>query len=436
MESRNSALQDGGMRHVSQIAWPIVVSGISYTAMNAADTLFVARLGVSELAGVGLATILVFMAGALFVGTLHGTKIVVSQATGARDVELADQAGWHGLILALAFSAPVVLLTFVDELVLSWMGASEAAIGFGTAYLGWRVWASPFWFGVIALSDYFQGRGLPKVSMRVNLVMNVLNIVLDAALIFGVGPIPGLGVEGAAIATVVSCAVGFAWIFWEFTAQAGVFGGFSPDVVRRITHFGSPMGVRYVLSNIGFSVFTSVIARLGDDALAAHQIAFKIIGISFIPGYGMSEAASVLAGQFYGADRSDLIRRSYLNAMLLAVLMMGAWGIVFWTIPETLIGLFQGEPAVMVLGAQLLAIAAVFQVFDAVVMTTFGALNGVGDTRFSTVALVMASWFVLVPGAWFLAVGLGMGVAGAWIGITVEIFVLMIAALWRAARVL
>ena len=173
-----------------------------------------------------------------------------------------------------------------------------------------------------------------------------------------------------------------------------------------------------------------------DDALAAHQIAFKIIGISFIPGYGMSEAASVLAGQFYGADRSDLIRRSYLNAMLLAVLMMGAWGIVFWTIPETLIELFQGEPAVMVLGAQLLAIAAVFQVFDAVVMTTFGALNGVGDTRFSTVALVMASWFVLVPGAWFFAVGLGMGVAGAWIGITVEIFVLMIAALWRAARVL
>jgi len=434
MESQN-ATNDGSLRHVSRIAWPLVVSSISYTAMNAADTLLVARLGVPQLAGVGLATIVVFLFGALFVGMIHGTKIVVSQATGAQDDVLVDQAGWHGLMLGLAFSVPVIGLAVFDETVLSWMGASQDALGFGTDYLGWRVWAYPFWFGVIALSDYFQGRGEPKTPMRVNLVMNLLNVVLDVVLIFGIGPIPALGVSGAAIATVMSCALGFMWILWEFVARAHPFAGYDKIMVRRIVDFGTPLGLRYFLSNIGFSVFTAIVARLGDDALAAHQIAFKIVGISFIPGYGVSEAATVLAGQFHGAGRRDLIRRSYKNSVVLAVGLMGACGIVFWTIPESLIGVFQAEPAVLALGASLLAVAAVFQVFDAIVMTTFGALNGVGDTRYSMIVLVLGSWFVLVPSAWFFAFELGMGVVGAWIGITVEIFILMIAALWRTKYV-
>jgi putative MATE family efflux protein len=329
----------------------------------------------------------------------------------------------------------VLGLVFFDETALSWMGASDAALGFGAAYLGWRVWAYPFWFGVIALSDYFQGRGEPKTPMRVNLVMNLLNVILDFVLIFGLGPIPAFGVSGAAIATVISCAIGFLWILWEFVAAVRPFAGYDPAIVRRIVNFGTPLGLRYFLSSIGFSVFTAIVARLGDDALAAHQIAFRIVGISSIPGYGVSEAATVLAGYFHGAGRRDLVRRSYKNATFLAVGLMGAWGVVFWAIPESLFGVFQAEPTVLVLGASLLAVAAVFQIFDAITMTTFGALNGVGDTRYSMVVLVLGSWCVLVPAAWFFAFYLEMGVVGAWVGITVEIFILMVAALWRTRRV-
>lgn len=435
MESLNSA-DAGGLRHVSRIAWPIVVSSLSYTAMNAADTFFVASLGVAELAGVGLATLVVFMCGALFVGTLHGTKIVVSQATGAGDSGLADRAGWHGLGIALAFSVPVMLLMCLDGPILTWMGASSAAREAGEAYLAWRLWASAPWFAVIALSDYFQGRGLPKISMRVNLVMNLLNIVLDAWFIFGFGPVPALGVPGAAIATVVSCVVGFVWILWEFVAVARPYDGMQADVVRRIMRFGAPLGVRYLLSNLGFSAFTAVIARLGDDALAAHQIAFRIVSLSFIPGYGVSEAASVLAGQFWGAQRPDLVRRAFLNANVLAVGLMGLCGVAFWWMPEHLFAVFSTDANVAAIGAQLLAVAAFFQVFDAVTMTTFGTLNGVGDTRFSTVASVMGSWFVLVPAAWGFAFALELGVVGAWLGFTLEILALMVAALLRYRTVL
>jgi MATE family multidrug resistance protein len=170
---------------------------------------------------------------------------------------------------------------------------------------------------------------------------------------------------------------------------------------------------------------------MGEDELAANQIAFKILSLSFLPGYGISEAATVLTGQYVGAGDSRNVHRAFRSSLTLSVGFMGVLGVLFWVLPEPFIRVFNEDQAIVAAGAQLLAIAAVFQVFDAVAMTASGALNGAGDTRFTMFASIFSTWCVLVPFSYFFAVVLQMGLPGAWMGMTVEIISLAVILTYR-----
>ena len=422
---------NGSLREVASVSWPIVVSMLSYTAMGVTDTLFVGWIGTTELAAVGLASTVFFLFNSFFFGSIHGVKVLAAQATGAKQHKLAELAAWQGFFLAIPFGAAVIALSSFSEGIFALMGGTAAVQGMAAVYFGVRVWGAPFGYVAVAAGDYFQGIGDTKTPMKVNLFVNAANIVLDVVLIFGLGPIPAMGVHGAALATVIASALGMVLMSTRFVERVGFHAQLSLKVMEKVLRLGVPMGVRYVLNVAGFTVFTAIVARMGEAALAAHQIAFKIISISFLPGYGISEATSILTGQYVGAGEPSHAKRSYRNAMKLSVGMMGVFGAVFWIFPEVLIGVFQSDPEVLRIGSQLLILAALFQVFDAVAMTGIGALNGTGDTRFTMLMSVGCSWFIMVPTAYFFGVELGYGTTGAWVGIVFEVFALAIIAAWR-----
>ena len=425
---------DGSVAEVVRLGWPIVVSMLSYTAMGVADVLFVGWVGKAEVAGTGLAVTAIFLVNSFFLGLLAAVKVVAAQATGAGDLPMARSAGWQGLFLAAPAALLVIVLGQLHEPIFALFGAEPAVSAFAGEYFAVRVFAAPFAFAFITLCNAFQGMGDTRTPMVVNLWVNGANIVLDPLFIFGAGPIPAMGVAGAGLATVIACAGGLVltWVYWAREAGTPV----RPDraLLASITRLGIPLGVRFTLDVSGWTVFVGLLARMGETQLAAHVIAVRIVSISFLPGYAISEAAAIMTGQFVGARDYARVRRAFRSALIVAIVVMAAFGVVFLALPDALLGLFQPDPDVLAVGRQLLLVAAAFQVVDAVAMVATGALNGVGDTRTTMIVSILASWLVMVPLAYLLGTVLELGPAGGWIAIAANFLVVGTALTWRFVR--
>jgi MATE family multidrug resistance protein len=421
---------EGSYREVIGIAWPIVVSMLSYTFMGLADTLIVGQLGTTELAAVGLATTATFTLTCFGMGALQAVKIVAAQAHGAGRPERVHQVAYQGLLVAFVIGAAIMALAPLAPLILGAMGATGRTLELAVSFFEIRLPGSVPAFLSLAAFGYFQGLGDTKTPMRISVLANVLNIVLDYLLVFGIGPFPEYGTDGAALATslafTVQGVVGVALLLRATggRARVGLAG------TRELVRLGLPIGVRYLLDVASWAVFTGFIARQGEAHLAAHVIAIRIISVSFLPGHGIGEAASILTGQAKGAGDAEAAHRAARRATVVGLVVMGVCGVLFLLFGSALMGLFRPEPAVREVGVSLLTIAAAFQLFDALAMVKTGALNGVGETRFVMVVSVLTAWALLVPMG-YAVLRLGWGAPGAWVAITVHAVALAACYVWR-----
>jgi multidrug resistance protein, MATE family len=417
-----------GVREVSTLAWPICISMLSFTAMIVADSIFVGWLGTAELAAMGLAGPAVYLIFALGTGVVRGTKVVVSQRTGAGDTSAVHQALWQALWLSLMLGFPVVLLAGVGPSLFGLMGGSEEVVGHATTYFFARAVAAPLTFLVVGLAAWFEGSGDTRTPMKINVLANAVNIALDPLFIFGWGAIPAFGVAGAAWSTVAAQALSVTLYLiaaWR-RVDRSVSRSPSRRMMRAIARVGLPMGTRGFLELIAWNVFVSLLARVGEAHLAAHVVVLRIVSVSFLPGYAIGEAGAVLVGQALGARRPELAVQAFRASARLAVTVMLACAVVFVVAPAMLVRPFGVEPAVMELSVTLLSIASLFQLFDAVAMAGQGALNGAGDTRFVMLSSVLVSWVWNLPMAFVVVQGMGMGATGAWFVLTGELVLLSI----------
>ncbi len=424
---------DPTLGDVAQLAGPITISMLSFTAMGLADTLFVSRLGTEPLASVGLAVSNTFLILAFGIGLMGGARVAVAQATGAHDPDRVLRLGWQALWLAGTVGVLMAGLAPLGAPLFSALGAEGDIAEMANAYFVIRVLGSPITFLTLALKSWFEGRGDTRTPMTANLIANGLNIALDPIFIFGWGGAPALGVGGAALATVLS--MGIALLYLALRGLPLLMAGADrrPEraLLAEIWALGSPMGVRQLLGVGAFVVLVSVLARVGAIDLAAHVMVIRIVSVSFLPGHAISEAAGVLVGQSVGAGSPAGARAALRHAMVLGIGVMGLCGVLFVLLPGPLVAVFGVEPDVAELGRRLLMVAAGFQILDAIAMVAQGALNGAGDTRFVMVTSVLGAWLLGLPIAVGLAVPLGLGAVGAWLGLTVEIAGLAAISSWR-----
>jgi len=191
--------------------------------------------------------------------------------------------------------------------------------------------------------------------------------------------------------------------------------------LHRLVRVGAPIGVNWLLDIGGWAVLVAMLARVGTAEVAANMVAIRIVSVSFLPGHGLSSAAAILVGRYVGARRSEVAGEVLRSAVTLAAVVMGSFGLLFLLTPEPIVAVFSQDPEVIATGATLLTYAALFQLIDAVAMTTMGALNGAGDTAFTMKVGVIAGWGVLVPLGWLLAVRFDMGAPGVWLAITADV---------------
>lgn len=421
-----SALPRGEVRasHVARLAWPVLISMISMAMMNLADTLFAGWLGTSELAAVGLASTVGFFLITPARGLIRGVKILTSHAAGARDLARLDVLLVQGVWLALGLGLLLAPLGATGPWLFHALGASDEVVGFASSYLLLFVGAAPVLCMVGALEGWLQGQGDTTTPMRATLAANLANLALNPLLMFGGLGVPALGVTGAALATVAATCVQLLMLVNSVRGRRPSSIAPDAEVLRASARFGAPLAIQWTVDFGGFVVLLSLLARSGDAELAAHVLVFRLAMFSILPGFAIADAAGVLVGQAIGANRPHAAREAWSVSVRLAVSLMGAFGALFWFAPALCIAPFQPSAEVAEIATALLALAALWQIADAVLMVNVQSLMAAGDTGFTMRLLIGGSWLVQVPLSLWLVAALGRGAIGGWTAITAEILVI------------
>ncbi len=422
------------------MAWPLAVGMLSFTLMGVVDTLLMGHVGTSAQAGVGLAVSVAWTLIAFFRGLISGSQALVAASHGAGDRERLRRAAGAGVLVGLVSGlvSCVLLASFAGPVLGLLVGDSEGATAIGAhavSYLEIRAFGLPLTLTAFGLMSGLQGIGDMRSRMWVSLAGNTINAVADVVLIFGAGPVPALGVPGAAWATVASSGLMCLLYGVQYLRRFGRPRLPSLGVLRDSVSVGLPAGAQSLLAVIAWVMMNVVLARVGPVHLAASEIVIQIASLSFLPGYGLSEAGGVLVGRYLGAGRPRTAARTIRSARWLAVTLMGTCGFVFLVGGEAICSLFTRDPRVAALAGQLMLFAAAFQVLDAVAMVHLCALRSAGDTRFTFVLTTAASWGLTVPLSLSLGLWLGWGAPGAWLGLTLEMGALAGITAWRVTGV-
>ena len=404
-------------RELVRLSWPIAVSVLSYSLMTFVDTYFVARLGAAAVGGVGFGGLAAFTTLCFAFGLLRSVKVLVSQENGAGRADSVRAYLGAGLFLAAGLGVLCSLLALPVAFVLPRLSPTPAVGEIAHSYLLIRALGTlPVLLGS-ALREARYGVGDSRTPMYGAIVANLLHIPLNYLLIFQLG----WGIEGAAWSTVIVQSLELLWLV-RVTAGSGFGLSFArARHVRDLLRIGFSTGLEFFLGVSAFTALVAFIARMSEADLAAHQIGIQIIHFAFLPVVAIGEAGSVLAGQAVGANRDRLVGVVAVRALSLAVAYATCCGLLFAFAPELLLSGFSRDPEVHHIGLRLLWIAAGFQVFDAVNIVLRAVLRGTGDVRVPATQAVISSWLFVPTLTWWFGIHHGMGAAGGWLALTVDI---------------
>lgn len=435
----------GGYREVWRVAAPIIVSMASFTLMQFCDRVFLARHGSVSLRAALPAGILALTLTIFFQALAGYAGTFVAQYHGAgrkRECgEITAQGIWLGL---LTWPLGLALIP-VGMALLSAAGHPPDVLAAEKIYLAILMAGCGFWSLTHAVSGFFSGRGDTRTPMHASLVANVANIALDYALIFGKWGFPAWGIAGAAVATVISSALGLGLLLvWyarpELREEYGTGRLGRPDWRRMkpLLRFGMPAAVNAVQDIGAFAFFVVLLGRLSEADMAASNIAFSINNIAFMPLLGMGMATTIVVGQYQGARDPATAARAGMTAMKVAWAYMGVVALSFLLMPRLYFALFTGEGEGMVTMAEvmsngrwLLVLMALWGMLDAISLVVGGALRGAGDTRFTLLYTMVVTWLVWIPGELLLLLWFDAGLMAAWLWMTTYVCLLSGGLWWR-----
>jgi MATE family multidrug resistance protein len=444
------------VREVLHLAYPLILSQLSFTLQTFIDRLFLTWYSPEALAGAVAGMFLVWIVLSLCIGTGEYVTAFVGQYIGAgrlrRVGPALGQGLWFSLISGIVIAACSPLAA--DALALS--GHAPAVLEAEQTYARLLMLGAFPTILMPTLASFFAGRGRTGVILVVNVVATLVNLGLDWLLIFGNLGAPRLGVTGAALGTIASQAVGaLAYLVIILRpAHRTVYGTgaiWRPErtLLVRLLRFGLPAGLHYSAEVMGFALFMVVVGRIGTMELAATSIAFNLNMIVFMPMVGCGLAVTALVSRYMGAERPDLAERVTWSALQACMVYMTFCGLGFVLLPELLLAPYAAgaDPAtfgeVARLTGVLLRFVAFYTIFDTMNVIFAAGLKGAGDTRFPVLAAFGLSWLLMVGPSWLLCVSGPYGVLTGWT--CASLYVLVVGVLmmrrfqgggWRTLRLI
>ena len=414
-------------RAVLLLAIPMVLEMSMQSLFAVVDVYFVGKLGSNPVAILGLGDSLLALVFAVAMGLSMGTAAMVARRIGEGDTGGAERAAAQAVGLGIACSLPfaTIGILFPDKL-LRLMGATPELAAEGAPFVAILVGGNATVMLLFLINAVFRGAGDPARSMRALWLANSINIALDPILIFGWGPIPAFGLEGAAIATTIGRGLGVVYQLLQLTSGSGRLRlearHWRPRVaiMARLARVSGIGILQFLVGTASFLGLVRILAAFGDEALAGYTVAVRIIIFILLPVWGIGNAAATLVGQNLGAGTPERAERAVWITGLCNTVLLGLVAVVLLFFARPLVGLFSTEEAVTSLAAECLRIISYSYVFWGYGMVAVMAFNGAGDTTTPTWINFLVYWVVQIPLAYALAQPLGFGPQGVFIAVAVS----------------
>ncbi|MBT7225369.1 MAG: MATE family efflux transporter [Gammaproteobacteria bacterium] len=401
------------------LAIPMILEMAMESVFAVVDIFFVAGLGTAAVATVGLTEAMITLLYAVAIGLSMATTALIARRIGEKEPAAASlaagQATWVGLIISVLvglvgifFARNILLLMGADEVVLE-TGETYTRIMFGSSF------TIVFLFLINAI---FRGAGDASLAMRALTLANCINIVLDPCLIYGYGPFPELGLNGAAIATNIGRGIGVLYGLYYLCGGGGRIRlhitnlRLQLDVVFSIIRISIGGVSQFLVSTASWIFLMQIVSGFGSEAVAGYTIAVRIVMFSILPAWGLSNAAATLVGQNLGAGLPVRAEESVWQIVKYNAVYMGFASLVMLLFTRSIVSLFTEEPVVIDYAVQCLTIFAAAFIAWGAGMAIIQAFNGAGDTMTPTWINIFCFWVVQVPLAYFLALILEFGPVG------------------------
>ncbi len=431
------------LRPMLRLAGPIVLAELGWMGMPIVDTMMVGRLPYSAdaIGAVSLGGILFYAIGIFGTGLMLGLDTLVSHAFGGGDIADCHHSLVNSIYLSIV-AAPILMgLVWIFSGYLHRFGVAPDVLQYAVPYLSALNWSMFPLFLYFALRRYLQGMNRVAPVMFALISANLVNLFGNWALIYGHCGFRAMGPVGSGWATCISriymsAVLLISIYFYERRYRTGLHAvELRPDRTRvwRLVKLGVPAAAQMTVEIGVIAVVTSLIGRLGAVPLAGHQIALNTVSITYMVPLGIASAAAVRVGQALG--RKDPVSAKYAGwaGIALGASFMGCMALLLWIAPRFIARIFTPDLAIIATAANLLFIAAFFQLFDGIQATVTGALRGAGDTRTPFLCHLVAYWAIGLPLGYHLCFAAGWGAAGLWVGLSLALILIGVALLlfWR-----
>ena len=410
-------------KNIIRMSLPMVVAMLFQTGFSVIDMIFVGKVSPEAIAAVSIVFPVMFFFVSFVMGIGTGLSSFVARAFGAGEIEKAGRIAANGLafgiilslllaVLGVAFSRPLfVLLGAGPEIIASVMDYCRVIfVGFIFIFFGA--------FG----NSIIRGAGDTRTPMKFLLIQTFVNLVLDPLFIFGLGPVPAMGVFGAGLAMVVSRVVLVVLVFRHFiSGKSNVVPvvkkfRFDFSLIKEILRIGIPSTITFMSSSIGLMLFMKLVSGYGPLAIAAFGIGGRVENIAILPALGMSGAILTIVGQNYGARKLERAQKTIRNSMLLLALFMLSVAGVSLLFAKPIVSIFTQNAEVVALSVDFLYIRAPFWAFMGVRMIIGAGFNGVGNPKVGLLTLLFGLFAVGLPAAMVLQASLGLN--AVWLGLS------------------
>lgn len=408
------------------LAIPVTIENVLQTFVGLIDSLMIAKIGLFAVTAVGVANAILNVYLAVFIAVGVGASSLIAQKLGAgkdkEAAEITNQSVVIAIVIGLIFGLFSLLFA---EPILSIMGAEESILT-----------SSKYFFSIVGGSSVFMALNTvfgsilratedTKTPMKVSIIVNLLNIIIDYILVFGLGPIPALGVIGTAIGTAMSRLIGSYLLFKKVQQskspiQFKTF--FSKMSYRPILSLTIPATLERLVMRLGQVVYFSLIVGIGADVFAAHSIAGNIEAFTYMPAYGLAAAVATMVGGSVGRNDYEEAKEYNYIAVKIGVVIMSLLGIILFTGAPFFASIFTKDIETIQQITTALRIDAFAQPALAISLITTGALQGMGDTKSPLYSTAIGMWGIRVLGVILFSRIFNMGIAGVWLSIAIDLY--------------
>ncbi|MBC8052279.1 MAG: MATE family efflux transporter [Sphingobacteriaceae bacterium] len=401
------------------LAVPMILELVMESTFAVVDIFFVSKLGPSAVATVGLTETYLFLLYSIGMGLAMSVTAIIARRVGEKNKKDAAVSAIQSIILASMASLPFAIAgIFFAKDMLTLMGADQWSINHGYRYTQWMLGGNVVIMLLFVINAIFRGAGDAAIAMRILWISNGINIVLCPLLIFGWGPIPALGIEGAAIATNIGRGAGVLTQLWIL-----VKGGkhIQVKLSQLCWNAKSMLGIlRTSVGGIGQMIvaMTSwiflmrILAEIGSEAVAGATITIRIMMFTMMPAWGLSNAAATLVGQNLGAGNPDRAESAVWKTGKYNMIFLVCVSVVYFFFNEQLMRVFTNDPKVIDIGSEWLRILSFSYFVYGWWMVSTQAFNGAGDTKTPTKINLVFFWLIQIPLSWYLAIQLDWAASG------------------------